>query len=119
VPDPIWTKTKAELVIEIMHEQFGPKSRWEFATVPARTGTETRAKFDRTVELLAEIIGCAPGGVRMTLDAVRGHQFRNDPHVRKWVYVIVAKALEIGFITPEEAPPIAAADDGGPGDEQD
>ena len=42
----------------------------------------------------------------MTIDALRGHQWRNDPNIRKWVYVIVAKALETA-----EAPPIGDATD--------
>jgi len=105
MPDPIWTKTKAEFVIEIMHEQFGPKRDWKLAGYPDHLGTPTRAKFDRTIELLAELIGAAPNGVELVVSAVSGRTWR-DPAGIKWIYWIVAKAIEIGFITPEEAPPL-------------
>jgi hypothetical protein len=42
---------------------------------------------------------------KTTLDALNGRAW-DDPNARKWTYWIIGKALEIGFIKPEEAPPI-------------
>jgi hypothetical protein len=108
MPD-IWTKTKAEFVIEMMHDRFGPKSTWVFASAPDRRGTSRRAAFDHLIEVLAEVIGCKPNGIRVTLNTLSGRTWPSDPNVRKWSYWIIGKALEIGFITPQEAPPIGMA----------
>ena len=94
----IWSKTKAEFVVEIIHDQLGPRSSWP---------RKTRAANPRYRELcrqLAEVIGCKPGGIDMTVQVAAGVRSYSDPRNRKWTFWLIAKALEIGFITPEETP---------------
>jgi len=54
-----WSKTKAEFVVDVMHEHFGPKSSWELKTFPDHKGTERRREFDRLVELLSELMAAS------------------------------------------------------------
>jgi hypothetical protein len=77
MPDTIWTKTKAEFVIEMIHEHFGRKRDWELATAPARKGTPRRAEFDRMIEVLAGGHWLHPG--RFKSYALRGYR----PHLAR------------------------------------
>lgn len=102
----VWTKTKADFVLEIWNEHFGPRSTWEFATAPAHKGTQRRVEFDRINKLLSELIGCTEGGLKSLAYALTGKTW-DDANGRKWTYWLVAKAIEIDFMSPDEAPAIA------------
>jgi len=102
----VWTKAKAEFVVEAIHAFCGPHSRWGLKTAPAPKGTERRDRYEELCRKLATYVGSNANGVKVCVQSTFMNQWWHDPMARQWAIWAISKALEVGFITPEESPMI-------------